>query len=369
VLPEGRGTVNAKGLGFYDRLVDELLEAGIVPNVTLNHWDFPQVLQDAGGWPNRDCVDWFADYARVMFDALGDRVKLWSTHNEPMVVAFVGYAWGYFAPGLTDWALAMQTAHHLLLAHGKAVQAFREGGYPGEIGIVLNLFHFIPATDSQADFDACQRADAFSNRIFLEPLYKGQYAELLTEMIASVDLDIQSGDMALISQPIDFLGLNYYMTFAVSESTDETNPLKFTQEHYSAPDWVDWGRTEMGWGVDPAGLMALLLDLKDNYCNPKIYITENGTAVDDKPDANGFVNDQKRVDYVHAHLIAAHDAIQAGSNLQGYYLWSLMDNFEWAEGYRPRFGIVRVNFETGQRIPKHSALWYRDIIGKNGIEA
>jgi len=368
VLPEGRGAVNAKGLGFYDRLVDELLQAGIAPNVTLNHWDFPQVLQDKGGWPNRDSVEWFADYAQVMFDALGDRVKLWSTHNEPWVVAFMGFGFDQFAPGVANIATAGQVTHHLLLAHGKAVQVFRQGGYPGQIGLVLNMHHFRPATDSEADFEATQRADAMSNRIFLDPVYKGQYPELLSGMMASFDLGIQAGDMALISQPIDYLGLNYYMTFTVKYSNDPANLLQFDQDHYSAPEWESWGRTEMGWAVNPEGLTTLLLSLKDNYGNPPIYITENGTAVVDKLDADGKINDQKRIDYLQAHFLAAHDALEAGVNLKGYYVWSLMDNFEWASGYRPRFGLIRVEYDTGRRIPKQSAYRYRDVIRENGLE-
>jgi beta-glucosidase len=368
VLPEGRGQVNTKGLAFYDRLVDRLLEAGIAPNVTLNHWDFPQALQDKGGWPNRDSTAWFADYAQIMFDALGDRVTFWSTHNEPWVAAFLGFAFGQFAPGVADMATAVKVTHHLLLAHGKAVQVFRQGGYPGQIGLVFNMSYHMPATDSDADFEATQRADAVLNRIFLDPVYKGRYPELLSDMINLFDVDIKPDDMSLISQPIDFVGLNYYMTFAIRYSRDSANPLQYDQEQYAAPDWESWGRTEMGWAVNPEGLTTLLLDLQKNYGNPPVYITENGTAVVDKFDAEGKINDQKRIDYLQGHFLAAHNALEAGVNLKGYYVWSLMDNFEWASGYRPRFGLIRVDYDTGRRIPKQSAYWYRDVIRKNGLE-
>jgi beta-glucosidase len=364
VLPQGQGAVNPKGLDFYDRLVDKLLEADIVPNVTLNHWDFPQALQDKGGWPNRDSADWFADYARVMFDKLGDRVALWSTHNEPWVMAFVGYAFGEFAPGIADFSQAFQTTHHLLLAHGRAVQVFRQGGYKGEIGLVLDLQHRQPATDSEADRAACQRAYEYTHALFLDPLFKGCYPEMLFEWVRPHAPRIHDGDMTLINQPLDFLGINYYMTFAV-HFAHRGGLFKVEMDQVSAPNW---GRTAMGWDINPAGLTAVLLNLKENYGNPKMYVTENGCAVKDTPDENGFVTDWGRINYLRAHLIAVHDAIQAGANLHGYYVWSLMDNFEWAHGYQPRFGIVRVNYETGQRIPKQSARWYSEVIARNGVE-
>jgi beta-glucosidase len=363
VLPQGRGAVNQKGLDFYNRLVDTLLEAGIAPNATLNHWDFPQALQDQGGWPNRDSADWFADYARVMFDKLGDRVAMWSTHNEPWVVAFVGHAFGDFAPGMADFSQAFQATHHLLLAHGKALQVFRQGGYQGDIGIVLDLQHRQPATNSEADRAACQRVFESTLGLFLNPLFKGRYPEMLFEWIGPLAPRIDDGDMALINQPLDFLGVNHYMTFAVHFS-QRGGLLKVGMEQVSAPNW---GRTAVGWGINPAGLTAVLLNLKENYGNPKIYITENGCAVEDVPAEDGVVADWGRINYLRAHLIAVHEAIQAGVNLHGYYAWSLMDNFEWAHGYEPRFGIVRVDYETGQRIPKQSARWYSEVIAQNGV--
>lgn len=372
VLPEGRapstgsgrGAINEKGLDFYERLVDRLLAAGITPNATLNHWDFPQALQDQGGWPNRDSIAWFADYARLMFDRLGDRVATWATHNEPWVVAFMGHAWGVFAPGLADYSQAFQTAHHLLLAHGQAVQVFRAGGYTGEIGIVLNLGHHIPLSDGEADRAACRRADAGTNTWFLDPLFKGRYPEELFAWIGPHAPPIQAGDLALISQPFDFLGINYYMTHGVRFS-HEGGLLKTATEQVSAPTW---GQTAMGWGINPPGLTALLLRLKEEYGNPKVYVAENGCALEDVPDENGFVADVGRINFLRAHFLAAHEAIRAGANLQGYYVWSLLDNFEWAHGNDQRFGLVRVDYATGQRTPKQSAHWFREVIAQNGVQ-
>lgn len=363
VLPEGRGAVNPKGLDFYDRLVDQLLAADILPNATLYHWDLPQALQDLGGWPNRDITDWFAEYARVMFDRLGDRVPMWSTHNEPWVVAFVGYATGRHAPGICDYSQAYQAAHHLLLSHGKTVQLFRQGGYQGKIGIVLNLSPFVPASDTQADRAACQRAYEENASLFLEPIFHGRYPAALFDWIAAHRPHVQAGDMATIHQPVDFVGVNYYMTHAVAHDVNGTL-LKTASKMVSAPGW---GRTEMNWEVNPPGLTAVLRDLKEKYGNPPLIVTENGCALRDTPDENGFVYDRGRVNFIREHLLAIHQAIQAGADVRGYYVWSLMDNFEWVEGYRPRFGIVRVDYATGERVPKHSALWYRQVIAANGV--
>ena len=363
ILPEGRGAINEKGLDFYDRLVDALLHAGVVPNATLNHWDLPQAIQDQGGWPNRDSADWFADYARVVFDRLGDRVSLWATHNEPPVIAFHGYAHGVFAPGIADYSQAYQAAHHLLLAHGKAVQVFRQGNYRGEIGIVVDFQNYRPASDAEADRVACQRARESAAWFFGEPLFTGRYPVTLLDWIGPHAPRVQGGDMALIGQPIDFLGVNHYTTFDVSFD-HRGGLLKLAMEQVSAPGW---GRTEMGWGVNPAGLAAVLLDLKERYGNPRMYVTENGCALRDVPDGDGFVADWGRVNFLRAHLRAVHDAIQAGADVRGYYVWSLMDNFEWASGYEPRFGIVRVDFDTGERTPKQSARWYTDVIANNAL--
>ena len=363
VLPRGTGAVNAAGLDFYDRLVDQLLAAGIGPMATLYHWDLPQALQEAGGWANRDSVGWFTDYARAVFDRLGDRVKHWATLNEPWVVAFLGHATGEHAPGRCDTSAAYQTVHHLLLAHGQAVQLFRQRSYGGEIGIVLNLDHLVSDNPNEADQAACLRAYEENSSLFLEPLFHGHYPERLFDWIGPHQPQVQAGDLDLIRQPIDFLGINYYKTHSIGYSV-AGGLLKVRSTPVSAPGW---GLTEMGWGINPPGLTAVLLDVKDRCGNPRVYITENGCALPDTPDAAGYVADWGRINYLRDHLQAAHAAIQAGANLQGYYAWSLMDNFEWAWGYGPRFGLVRVDFASGQRILKQSAHWYSEAIAANGV--
>ncbi len=363
VLPQGRGPVNQKGLDFYDRLVDELLAAGIVPNATLNHWDLPQAIQEFGGWPARDTTDWFADYARLLFDRLGDRVAFWSTHNEPHVIAYIGYGQGILAPGLADYSKAYQTVHHLLLAHGKAVQAFRQGNYRGEIGIVIYFGNYVPASDNQADHDACRRAYDNMSAIFGDPIFKGGYPERLFEWIGPHAPEIRGGDLELIHQPLDFLGVNHYFTVQVAHEP-RGGLLKLRERQVTSPGW---GYTEMGWGINPDGIKAALLDLKDRYDNPQILITENGCAMVDTPDESGFVADWRRIDYLRSHIRAVHEAIEEGVDVRGYYVWSLMDNFEWAHGYGPRFGLVRVDYATGRRIPKQSARWYSQVIADNGV--
>ena len=364
ILPAGTGPINARGLAFYDRVVDALLEAGIMPCPTLYHWDLPQALEERGGWANRDSAGWFADYARVVYNQLGDRVKFWFTLNEPFVSAFIGYGEGRHAPGLADTSLAYQTAHHLLLAHGKAVQVFRDGGYAGKIGIVLNLSHYIPAGQSEADLLAHQRVYEQNAGLFLSTLFKGAYPEYLFNWIGRHQPNIQDGDLETISTPIDALGINYYMSYRTAYDPHGTF-MRAHSEQISSPGW---GQTAMGWNVYPAGLTAMLRDVSDNYTKLPLYITENGSAFPDDPDEKGFVSDTPRVNYLRAHLAAAHQAIESGVNLKGYFVWSLLDNFEWALGYTPRFGIIRVDYNTLKRIPKLSALWYQRAIHNNGFE-
>lgn len=363
ILPAGRGGVNGKGLDFYDRLVDSLLAANIIPNATLNHWDFPQALQDEGGWPNRDSVDWFADYARLVFDRLGDRVALWATHNEPWCAAFLGYGSGHHAPGICDYTQAYQTAHHLLLAHGRAVQVFRQGGHKGQIGIVLNPQHYLPATESEEDRAACQRVYEQGVSLFLEPLCHARYPQMLMDWLGPHRPKVQDGDLKLISQPFDFLGVNYYFTESVSHDVDG-GILKARSRPYSAPGW---SQTDMGWGINSAGLEAVLSDIKTKYDNPPLYLTENGCAFPDMPDADGAIRDQARVNYLREHFLAAHRALEAGADLRGYYVWSLLDNFEWAWGYARRFGLFHVDFASQRRAPKASAHWFAEVIRRNGL--
>jgi beta-glucosidase len=363
VVPDGAGSPNAMGLDFYDRLVDELLKAGIRPKATLFHWDLPQALQDKGGWPNRETADRFAEYARVAFDRLADRVDLWCTHNEPWVAAFLGYAMGVHAPGICDYSQGYQAAHHLLLAHARALQVFRQGGYKGEIGLILNLNGLVPMTDSDADLAATQRVHDETHALFLDPVFKGTYPQRLFDFIGTHQPRIHPGDLELIHQPMDFLGLNYYNTDRVAfDVFGGLNKARLTP--YSAPGW---GLTEMNWGIDPDGLRGELMHLKNNYGNPKVYVTENGCAMPDVPDANGQVQDWNRIRFLAAHLQALHQAIQEGANVHGYAVWSILDNFEWERGYGPRFGLVRVNYETLERIPKQSAHWYGEVIAQNAI--
>ena len=357
------GQPNPAGLGFYDRLVDQLHGAGVQPVAALYHWDLPQALQEVGGWPNREVADRFADYARLMFDTLGDRVATWDTHNEPRVAAFLGYGDGIFAPGIADYTQAYQAAHHLLLAHGNAVQVFRQGGYRGQIGIILDSEYSLPASDDEADQAAWQRYYEQDTGFFADALFKGEYPALLMDWIGSMAPRVQSDDMATISQPVDFLGVNYYRTMRVAFSpggghlkcraTPETLPM--------------WGHTEIGWGVYPAGLTEVLLNIKRRYGNRRLYLTENGCATRDVPDAHGYVDDVERIDYLRGHIAAAHAALQAGVDLNGYFVWSLLDNYEWAEGYAPRFGLVRVDYATQVRTPKRSFHWYRGVIQRNGL--
>ena len=364
VFPQGTGQINPKGLAFYDQLVDRLLESGITPCPTLYHWDLPQALQEKGGWANRDSADWFADYAQIVFKRLGDRVKFWFTLNEPHVSSFIGYGYGRHAPGIADTSMAYQTAHHLLMAHGKSVQAFRAGGYPGKIGIVLNLYHYKPDSPSEADHLACQRVYERDNALFLSSIFNGTYPQYLFQWIDTHQPQIKPGDMETISTPLDFLGINYYMSFKVSY--DPTGDLmRARAEQISSPGW---GQTEMGWNVHPEGLTKLLQHVSSDYTKLPIYITENGAAFPDVPDETGFVRDPARLNYLRTHLTAVYNAIKTGVNLKGYFVWSLLDNFEWALGYAPRFGIVRVDYKTQKRTPKLSAHWYKKTIRNNGFE-
>ena len=363
VMPKGQGAPNPNGIDFYDRLVDALLEAGVNPNATLNHWNYPQALLERGGWPNRDSVDWFVDYAQLMFETFGDRVTQWTTHNEPWVVGFLGYGIGIHAPGIHDYSKAYQAIHHLLVSHGKAVQMFRQGGYKGEIGIVFNFDLFRPSSDSPADVAACQRSYEENISLFLEPVFEGKYPELLIDWVGSHTPKIQEGDMEIIQEPNDFLGINYYKAFLVSHDIG-AGILKARWDPLSDSGW---GRNQMGWGIHPSGMVEVLSDVKAKAGDLPLYITENGVPFPDEPDEDDFVADHGRVNFLREHLRTAHQAIEQGINLKGYFAWSLMDNFEWAMGYGPRFGLVRVDFETEKRTPKESAHWYSQVIEANGL--
>lgn len=362
ILPQGTGAVNAAGLDFYDRLVDSLLAAKIRPFLTLYHWDLPQALQDQGGWANPDSVKWYAEYAGIMADRLGDRVKDWITINEPWVVSFLGNLMGIHAPGIKDPVTAYKVAHNVLLAHGAAVPVIREKVADAKVGITLDLAYFAPASDSEADVAAAYREDGFKNRWFLDPVFKGHYPADMVEFLAPYleGLDLESISAAAV--PTDFIGINYY-TRNVIEASDE-GFLK-SRSLPGAPDNV----TGMGWDIYPDGLKNLMVRLKDEYGDPLIYITENGSAYDDPEPANDLVEDPQRQAYLAAHLDAVKRAIAEGVRINGYFVWSLLDNFEWAEGYAKRFGVIHVNYDTFERTHKSSALYYKERIVQEKAEA
>jgi beta-glucosidase len=360
ILPAGRGRTNPAGVAFYDRLVDALLSHGIEPMVTLYHWDLPAALDDQGGWLNPDIAGWFAEYSRVMFRALGDRVKHWSTLNEPWVVTDGGYLHGVLAPGHRNLYETPIATHQLLRAHGTAVQAYRAEAR-GSIGLVVNLEPKYPATDSPADLAATRRADAYMNRQYLDPVFFGRYPEELAEIFGDAWPEHAEADMELIRQPIDFLGVNYY-TRNVSRHDETALPVRT-----SGVRQPQHAITETGWEVYPAALTAVLLWVKERYGELPLYVTENGAAFYDPPSAiDGRVEDPLRVQYYHEHLRAAHDAIRQGVDLRGYFAWSLLDNFEWSLGYAKRFGLVHVDYRTQCRTPKSSARYYSEIIRSHG---
>ena len=368
ILPAGRGTVNKKGLDFYDRLVDGLLKANIVPFVTLYHWDLPQKLEDEGGWTMRSTVDAFLEYTDVITRSLGDRVKSWITHNEPAVVAWLGYGTGVHAPGLQDYALAVRAAHHLLLSHGQAVPVIRGNSRDAEVGIALDIWWRGAASNSRADLDLVRQEDGTLVRWFIDPLYGRDYpadkVADFTKMGAFPNgLDfVQAGDMKVIATPTDFIGLNYYSrTVLRSDGPDNEPQIVFPQP--KTPEY--W--TEMDWEVYPDGLANILGRVYFNYQPRKLYITENGASYSTPPDEKGEVHDEHRSNYLRTHFAAMHRAIQAGVPLAGYFVWSLMDNFEWSFGYSQRFGIVWVDYKTQRRILKDSAKWYKKVIRKNGF--
>ena len=360
VLPEGTGRINSAGLDFYERLVDRLLSRGIQPMVTLFHWDLPAALDDRGGWLNRDIAQWFAEYADVMFRRLDDRVKYWTTLNEPWVVADGGYMQGVLAPGHRNVFEAPRAAHHLMMAHGAAVQAYRATGR-NKIGLVVNIEPKYPASQSDADHAATRRAEAYMNRQYLDPALLGSYPEELHEVFGEAWPKWPDADLQLIKQPLDYIGVNYY-TRAVVRSDPNAWPLKATTVKQKQQTHM-----ETGWEVYPQGLLDALLWIRDKYGNPPVYITENGACFFDPPQVPGPVlEDPLRVDYLRKHITAVHTAIQRGADVRGYFAWSLFDNFEWAFGFSKRFGIVHVNYETLERTLKTSAHFYSKVIASNG---
>jgi beta-glucosidase len=364
IQPDGRGPANRRGLDHYRRVVDALRRHDIVPTLTLYHWDLPQALEDAGGWPVRDTAERFAEYAAIVARSLGDAVPMWITINEPMVAAWLGYEQGVHAPGRTDEGAALAAAHHLLLAHGLATEAIR-AETTGEVGLALNLYPCRPARDDPEDERAADLADDQLNRLYLDPVFGHPYPSSVTERYAPA-FDhglVRDGDLATISAAIDFLGVNYYTVHTVTADTGATDrgselPRSLGVRSITPPG-VEV--TSMGWPIQPDGLTEMLTRVDRDYGPPRLYVTENGAAFDDIVSPAG-VRDDRRIDYLERHVAAAHDAIAAGVPLAGYFVWSLLDNFEWSEGYAKRFGLVQVDFATQERTPKDSALWYRGLI-------
>ncbi|SEL64372.1 GH1 family beta-glucosidase [Streptacidiphilus jiangxiensis] len=377
VQPTGHGPAVERGLDFYRQLVDTLLEAGITPVATLYHWDLPQELEDAGGWPARDTAERFGAYAALVAEALGDRVKRWTTLNEPWCSAFLGYGSGVHAPGRTDPGDALRAAHHLNLGHGHAAAALRATVRDLHLSVSLNLHQVIPLTDSAADAEAARRIDAVGNRIFLGPMLHGRYDEdLLRDTAHLVDWDrlIHSGDAATAHAPLDAVGINYYTPAWVSADGPSSSAVHGTS---SASPWPGSesvafhqpaGPTStMGWPINADGLFGLLSRVHEERPDLPLLITENGMACEDYPNPEGEVRDPERIAYLHDHLAAVHRALSEGIDVHGYFQWSFMDNFEWAYGYAKRFGMVYVDFATQRRTPKSSAYWYAEVARHGAI--
>ena len=365
IFPDGYGAVNTAGLDFYERLVDGLLARGIAPYATLYHWDLPQALQDREGWLHRDTPKAFADFAQLLARRLGDRIGSFITLNEPSVVMVNGFVSGDMAPGLRNPALALPVAHHLLLGHGLATQAIRaEASATTQVGITLNLAASEPATDREEDVSAAQIMQAMWEGIFLDPLFKGAYPELAlttARMLHADDSVIQSGDLAIIAAPLDFLGVNYYTRLLIKAPTDGTIIPQLVPPRVPAQEL-----TVMGWEVYPQGLTETLQRIANEYAPRRIYVTESGAAYPDTLDDDGQVHDPQRVAYLAGHLRAAREALASGVPLAGYFAWSLLDNFEWARGYIPRFGVVYVDYPTQRRIVKNSGRFLAEVAATNG---
>ncbi|PGH47704.1 GH1 family beta-glucosidase [Streptomyces sp. Ru87] len=371
VRPLGDGPLNPAGLDFYERLVDALLEAGVSPSATLYHWDLPQALEDRGGWRVRETAERFAEYAGTVAERLGDRVERWMTLNEPYCSAFLGYGLGRHAPGAREGRGALAAAHHLLVGHGLAVRALRAAG-AREIGITLNPDLLLPATDSPADIAAVRRARTVHNDVWLDPLFAGRYPLHERETWETLAEDPPyrlDGDLELIGAPLDFVGINYYRPVTVRDAPrNEPDPAARTAVDIGAAEsWrTDVRHTTMGWPVVPGALTDLLTGLSRDYPGlPPIFITENGSSEADEVSADGAVHDEERVAYLHDHLHTLADTIAAGVDVRGYFVWSLLDNFEWAFGYDRRFGVVRVDYDTLERTPKDSYHWYRKLIAEH----
>ena len=363
VIPLGTGATNPPGLDFYDRLTDEILKAGIQPWVTLYHWDLPQALEDKGGWSNPDIVGWFSEYTELMTKRLGDRVKHWITLNEPWCSASLGYLYGAHAPGVQDPKRAFLAAHYLLLSHGEAMKIIRKNIPDAQAGITLNLSPQLPATAHPDDVRVAWRSDGFSNRWYLDPVFKGQYPPDIVEEVMSMG-GLEGVDLTQVqeaAQPMDFLGINYYMRWIHKHV-----PGKPEESEYAFPPESTF--TDMGWEVNGNEMANLLVRVQQEY-NPKaMYVTENGAAYPEPETVTEAVlEDPQRVAFLKEYFAAAEDSIQRGAKLKGYFVWSFLDNFEWAYGYTKRFGITHVDYATQKRTPKRSSLYFKDVIANNGL--
>lgn len=362
IYPE-KGKLNEEGLQFYERILDELDRHGIEPLLTMYHWDLPQWVQDEGGWANRASVDYFMEYAKALLDRFARRVPMWNTINEPFCAAILGYGTGEHAPGHRNWREALAAAHHLLLSHGRTVQLYRQQGYGGQIGITLNMEQVEAASSSVEDMEAAARQDGFVNRWFAEPLFMGQYPQdMMTwylPYVGAFDF-IHEGDLQEIHQPGDFLSVNYYSRSVIRSANNDS---LLQGERMPIVGKV----TDMGWEIHPESLYLLLKRVEDQYTKGlPIFITENGAAMDDVM-VDGLIQDWDRIQYIHEHLEACLRFIEEGGQLKGYYVWSFLDNFEWAYGYDKRFGIVYVDYTTQTRTLKESAKWYRQVVKRNGL--
>ncbi|EOD00354.1 GH1 family beta-glucosidase [Caldisalinibacter kiritimatiensis] len=362
IFPE-KGKYNSKGMEFYKKLIKALKNANIKPAITLYHWDLPMWAENEGGWTNRECVDWFCEYAEKCFEELGNEVDSWITHNEPFCSGFLGHYTGEHAPGIKSLDKSLKAIHHILLSHGKAVKIFRERGFNGQIGITLNLSPAYPNDNTINDRIACNNCDGFFNRWFLDPVFKGTYPmdmiNLFTKKVKNFSF-IKEGDLETISVKNDFLGINYYSSNVVEYSTDEELLFKFIEQ--------DTKKTDMNWAITPSKLKDLIRRIREEYTNIPIYITENGAAFKDVVNEDGKVYDTDRIDYIKEHLKVISQLNEEGMNVAGYYLWSFMDNFEWAFGYSKRFGIVYVDYDSLKRIKKESFYEYSRIIKNRYVE-
>lgn len=363
VLPDGVGRVNREGLDFYRRVIDKIHELGMKAAVTMYHWDLPQCLQDRGGWANRDILEWFREYVKVLYAELGERVDYWITENEPFCTSILGYWTGEHAPGYHDYSMALLAVHHLMLAHGVAVQEYRKIGLKAEIGITLNLSRVYPATEDPADIEAARRLDMQSNALFCDPVFKGCYPQELMEYLAAQGVtipELREEDRALLGNRIDFLGINMYEThYAVYDKT--AWPLMAREVHTGRPI------TDANWQVTPEGMTEILEFVHENYHPEKIIVTENGAACNDWLEESGRVEDTNRIEFLRRYIKAVGRAIEEGIPVRGYYVWCFCDNFEWAYGLSRRFGLVYVDYETQKRYPKDSLHWYSKVIADNGI--